>query len=103
MYTALLEGEGQGNFGFLITMALVFGVMYFFMIRPQNKKRKKQEEEGKNLKKGDRIVTIGGIHGKIYEIDEQTVVITVEDGAKLRLDKSAVSLDGTVQSEDEKK
>jgi preprotein translocase subunit YajC len=103
MYTALLEGEGQGNFGFLITMALVFGVMYFFMIRPQNKKRKKLEEERKNLKKGDRIVTIGGIHGKLIEIDEHTVVITVEDGAKIRLDRSAVSLDGTAQQEEDKK
>jgi preprotein translocase subunit YajC len=103
MNTVVLEGDGQGNFGFLITMALVFGVMYFFMIRPQNKKRKKQEEERKNLKKGDRVVTIGGIHGKLIEIDEHTVVITVEDGAKIRLDKTAVSLDGTAQSEDDKK
>lgn len=94
MEVAILEGE-QGNFGFLITMALVFGVMYFFMILPQKRKRKKLEQERANIKKGDKIISIGGIHGKVYEVDETTVLVTVEDGAKLRFDKTAITKDGS--------
>ncbi len=94
MKTVILEGEGN-NFGFLITMALVFAVMYFFMILPQKRKRKKLEEERANIKKGDKIISIGGIHGKIVEVDEHTVVVSVEDGTKLRFDKTAISKDGS--------
>jgi preprotein translocase subunit YajC len=94
MNTVILEGEGN-NFGFLITMALVFAVMYFFMILPQKRKRKKLEEERANIKKGDKIISIGGIHGKIVEVDEHTVVVSVEDGTKLRFDKTAITKDGS--------
>ena len=76
-------------------MALVFAVMYFFMILPQKRKRKKLEEERANIKKGDKIISIGGIHGKIVEVDEHTVVVSVEDGTKLRFDKTAITKDGS--------
>ncbi len=74
----------------LIMIVLMIGVFYFFMIRPQMKKQKELKKFREGLKAGDKIVTIGGIHGKILEIADTTVLIQSE-GTKLRLEKSAVS------------
>jgi preprotein translocase subunit YajC len=65
-------------------------VFYFFLIRPQQKKQKELKSFRENLKQGDKVVTIGGIHGKILEITDTTVLINSE-GTKLRIEKSAVS------------
>ncbi len=93
-----LEGSNPGdvltNIFFIVAMIAVF---YFFMIRPQNKKRKKLEEMRTNLKKGDHVLTIGGIHGKVAEVKETTIVLQVEGGIKLKVEKSAVSLDSSTQ------
>ena len=64
-----------------------------FMIRPQVKKSKDQKKFNEALKKGDRVVTIGGIHGKVGEVKEATVTIEVEGGVKLKVEKTAVSMD----------
>jgi len=85
----LLQAAGTGMSS-LIMFGMIFAVMYFFMIRPQIKKQKKEREYRSALKKGDKVVTIGGIHGKILEVAESTIVISVESG-KLRMDKAAVS------------
>lgn len=69
----------------------IIGVFYFFMIRPQQKKAKEQKELINNLKKGDSVVTIGGIHAKVYAVEETTVVLELDKGVKLTLEKSAVS------------
>ena len=74
----------------LVMIVLMIGVFYFFMIRPQMKKQKELKKFREGLKAGDKIVTIGGIHGKILEITDTTVLIQSE-GTKLRLEKSAVS------------
>ncbi len=79
----------QGG-GSLIMMLLVFVIMYFFMIRPQAKKQKDLKKLRENLKPGDKIVTIGGVHGKILEISDSTILLSSE-GTKLRFDKSAIS------------
>lgn len=78
------------NMVFFGALALVF---YFFIIRPQQKKAKKQKEFRKSLAKGDKVVTIGGIHGKIKDINETTIMLEADGGAKMRVEKSAVSLD----------
>lgn len=65
-------------------------VFYFFMIRPQMKKQKELKKFREGLSVGDKVVTIGGIHGKVLEVAESTILISVETG-KLRIDKSAVS------------
>jgi len=65
-------------------------VFYFFMIRPNLKKQKEQKNFRANLKQGDKIVTIGGIHGKILEVTDTTVLINSE-GTKIRMEKSAIS------------
>ena len=63
------------------------------MIRPQLKKTKEEKKFRETINKGDKIVTIGGIHGKIHEVQETTLIIEVEGGHKLKIEKSAVSMD----------
>ena len=70
-------------------------IFYFFMIRPQVKKAKDLKKMIEGLKKGDKIVTTAGIHGRIADMNETTFLIEVEGGTKIRFDKSAVSLDAT--------
>lgn len=89
------EGQEGGNSSFLIMMALLFVVMYFFMIRPNVKRNKEQQKYRENLKKGDRIVTTGGIHGRISEMKDTTVVIETEGGGKLRIEKSGISMEAS--------
>ena len=74
----------------IIMLVLILVVFYFFMIRPQMKKQKELKKFREGLKNGDKVVTIGGIHGKILEVAESTVLISTE-GGKLRVHKSAVS------------
>jgi len=83
--------------GTLIMMGAVILVMYFTMLRPQNKKRKALQEYRENIQKGDKVVTIGGIHGKVAEIKEMSVIITTEGGGKLEVEKNAVSMDASTQ------
>lgn len=79
--------EGGSN---LIMLLLILGVFYFFMIRPQMKRQKELRKFRENLAQGDKVVTIGGIHGKILEVSDTTVLIAVE-GSKLRVEKTAIS------------
>lgn len=74
----------------LLMFGLILVVFYFFMIRPQMKKQKELKAFRENMSVGDKIVTIGGIHGKVLEVAESTILISTE-GGKLRLDKTAVS------------
>jgi preprotein translocase subunit YajC len=94
MLTVLLQAKGFDP-SLLVTMGAAFLVMYFFMIRPQQKKQSEQKKFLAELKKGDQIVTIGGLHGKIYEIDELTMMLEVDRGMRLKFDRSAVSMEAT--------
>lgn len=94
MFTILLAAGGS-NLSFLIVMGAVFVVMYFFMVRPQQKKQKDQKKFIDELKKGDQVITVGGMHGKIYDLDELTLTLEVDRGTKLKFDRSSVSLDAT--------
>jgi preprotein translocase subunit YajC len=76
-------------------IALIIVVFYFFMIRPQMKKAKDQKKFVDELKKGDKVVTTAGIHGKIVDMNDTTFVLEVEGGTKIRFDKAAVSLDAS--------
>ena len=75
----------------LLFFGLIFVVMYFFMIRPQVKKQKKENKFRSELSKGDQIITIGGIHGKIIELKENSVIIE-NYGVKMKIEKSAISM-----------
>ena len=76
-------------------MVLMFGILYFFMIRPQQKKAKDQKKFAEEIKKGDYVVTIGGVHGRIAEIEDDTIIVEVERGARIKFSKSAVSMEST--------
>ncbi|RMG19045.1 MAG: preprotein translocase subunit YajC [Bacteroidetes bacterium] len=76
-----------GQFIFLIGILAVF---YFFMIRPQQKRAKADRIFRENLKKGDKVMTIGGIYGKVVSIDDQSVLLQVDDNVKIRIDKTAL-------------
>ena len=76
-------------------MVLMFGILYFFMIRPQQKKAKDQKKFAEEIKKGDYVVTIGGLHGRIAEMEDDTIIVEVERGARIRFSKSAVSMEST--------
>ena len=68
----------------------IFFVFWFFILRPKINAQKKEEEFRKKIKKGDRIITIGGIHGTIIGVQETTVLLTVEGGAKFKIEKTAI-------------
>ena len=100
----LMAGGGQsGGLGQFIPLVLIIVVFYFFMIRPQLKKSKDQKKFRENIAKGDKIVTIGGIHGKIVDVQDTTFIIEVEGGHKLKIEKSAVSMDSTTMIGSEQK
>ena len=95
--------QGGSSMTFLIMMVAIFVIMWFFMIRPQQKKQKQMQDFRESLKRGDHIVTIGGIHGKIVDIQENTFTIEVEDGVKIKIDKAAVAVDpNQVKNKDKK-
>ena len=80
-----MQGGGQ-----VIMLVMILVVFYFFMIRPQMKKQKELKKFRESLKTGDRVVTIGGIHGKILEVADSTILVSTE-GTKIRFDKSAIA------------
>jgi len=89
------QGGEQGNpYQGIIMMVLIIGVFYFFFIRPQQKKAKEAVKMREALKKGDKIVTVGGIHGKIIEVADTTFTIEVEGQGRLKINKDAVSPTG---------
>ncbi len=84
-----LAGTPFGDSNFLL-LALVFVVFYFFMIRPQMKKQKEEKKYRESVEKGSQIITIGGIHGKILSVQDSTVILEVEGGHRLKIEKSAI-------------
>lgn len=87
------EAEGETSiWPMLIFVVLLFGLMYFVMIRPQRKKQKAHQQLIEDLKRGDRVVTAGGIYGTIENISEDSLIMKVESGATMRVAKGSVSL-----------
>ena len=85
--------EGQSPYGNLLMLGAIVVVLYFFMIRPQMKRQKDLKKFRDELKKGDKIVTTGGIYGKIVELHETTLIMEVEGQSRLKIDKVAVIKD----------
>ena len=98
MQTLLLQAGQDGG---LMPQLLMFGaiilVFYFFMIRPQQKKAKDQKKFREELTKGMFVVTIGGLHGKLVAVEDDTVVVEVDKGVRLTFDKSAISTEATAK------
>ncbi|MBJ6362951.1 preprotein translocase subunit YajC [Paenibacillus sp. GCM10012307] len=84
-------GQGSGIWGMLLPFILMFAVFYFLLIRPQQKKQKSRNFMLNQLKKGDKVVTIGGLHGTIQEITDDIVVLRVNDATKLTFDRSSIN------------
>lgn len=79
----------------LIFMGAIIAVFYFFMIRPQQKKAKDQKKFIDEVKKGDDVVTIGGAHGRVAEIEGDTFILEIERGGRIKYSKSAISMEST--------
>ena len=94
--TILLQAAGGlGNLSSLVPMVLIIIVFYFFMIRPQMKKQKDQKKYVDELKKGDKVITTSGIHGKVADVGETTFLIEIDNGVKVKFDKSSISLEAS--------
>jgi len=100
-FISFLDGTAIGTAGsasssaqFISTVVpfvLIIGIFYFFLIRPQNKKQKETEKMINALKKGDKVVTIGGIHGVVSSTKEKTVIVKVDDNCKIEFSRSAIA------------
>jgi preprotein translocase subunit YajC len=86
------EGEGGFDWTIIVFLVLIFALFYFLMIRPQRRKQKQQQQMMGELKRGDRVITAGGIYGQIESLSEDSVVIKVESGATMRVAKGSVAL-----------
>ena len=84
-------GEGAGGFTGFIPLILMFVIFYFLLIRPQQKKTKEHRQMISNLKKGDRIITSGGIHGRITGMDESTLTVEIADKVRVKVARGNVS------------
>ena len=90
------NGQAAGSsMGFLLMIVLIFVVMWLFMIRPQQKKQKEVEKFRQGLKKGDKVVTIGGLYGTVVEVKENTLLLEVDQNVKIKVDKASVVKDFT--------
>ena len=87
------QQEGESQWSGFIMIGLVIVVFYFFIIRPQAKRQKELTNYRKNLAKGDKVVTTGGIYGKISEVKDDYIMVDAGEGVKLKIDKNAVVKD----------
>ena len=87
--------QNGGGWGFWIMMILIFVVFYFFMIRPQSKKQKELQKQREAMKKGDKVVTAGGIYGEIKEVQERAFIITVAKDVTIKVSKESVYADAS--------
>jgi preprotein translocase subunit YajC len=99
MLNVLLQGSPAGgggmNMSFILMMVAMIAIFYFFMIRPQQKRQKEIQKAREAMKAGDKVIIAGGIHGRIKEIDDTTMLIEVTDGVRIRVDKASVFASST--------
>ena len=99
MYLVILQTEAAapagigGNYSFILMMVAIFAVMYFLMIRPQQKRQKELRAFQSSLQKGNKVVISGGIYGTVVEIKETSVLVEVDNNVKLRVDKGSIVRD----------
>ena len=98
--TAAAEGNGWGNIIFIVALVAIF---YFFMIRPQSKRQKEIKKFRDSLKQGDKVITAGGIHGKIKNVKENTVTLEIADGMNITVEKTSIYATAPEESEQPQK
>ncbi|WP_425636365.1 preprotein translocase subunit YajC [Algoriphagus yeomjeoni] len=105
MISTVLAQAAAGSSG-ILGQVFLFGsiilIMYFFMIRPQQKKQKESKKFIEEIKKGDEVVTIGGLHGKVSSVEGDAVMLELDRGLKVKVEKSAISLDFSKKTETKK-
>ena len=108
-FVPLLQASGATSSQSLLSVVpfvLIIAIFYFFIIRPQNKKQKETQKMIDALKKGDKVVTIGGIHGLVSQTKEKTVILKLDEGVKVEFNRSAIAgvvSDTPASSKSEKK
>ncbi len=95
MYSILAQAQASNPIYQFVIFGGIILVFYFFMIRPQQKKAKDAKKFTEEIKKGDHVVTIGGAHGYVAEMEGDTFILEVEKGGRIRFNKSAISLEAT--------
>lgn len=95
MNVVFAQAQSQSPIPSLVLMGAIVVIFYFFMIRPQQKKTKDQKKFQDELKVGDKVVTLGGAHGRVAEIEDDTVVLEVERGGRIRYSRSAISMESS--------
>lgn len=94
---------GIQGFGMFLPLILIFGIFYLMIVRPQQKQAKKRQQMIKALKKGDEVVTVGGIHGRIFGVADEILTVEIADNCKVKMDRSGVqSLKGAGESNGKK-
>jgi len=89
LQTAAAAG-GASNYTGILMMVLIFVVFYFFMIRPQSKRQKEIKKQREAMQVGDKVVTSGGIYGKVKEIKETTIIVEIAENVRIKIDKNSV-------------
>jgi preprotein translocase subunit YajC len=89
-------GQGQGGFGAFVPLILMFVIFYFLLIRPQQKKSKEHKAMIESLKKGDRVITTGGLHGRITGMTDATLTVEIADKVRVKVNRGNVA--GTLQA-----
>jgi preprotein translocase subunit YajC len=85
------EGQGGNPMGLVVMIIAIFAVMYFLMIRPQQRQKKQQQDMLSKISKGDKIVTAGGLHGTVVGVKDTTVIVKVADNVKMEFNRSSIS------------
>ncbi|CAN5408790.1 preprotein translocase subunit YajC [soil metagenome] len=91
----LLQSQSGGGMMQVVFLVAIIVVFYFFMIRPQMRKQKAEQSFRTTLEKGAKIVTIGGVHGRIVEVAEKTFLVEVDSNVRMRIEKTAISAEAT--------
>ena len=85
------QGGGGSMFSTIIMFALIILIFYFMILRPQQKRQKERQKMLGSVQKGDKIITVGGVHGTVVGMEEKTVLVQISDNVKVKLEKSAIS------------
>lgn len=85
------EGSGGSAYGNIIFLVAIIAVFYFLIIRPQQKRQKERDHMITALKKGDKVITSGGVHGNIVGMDDKTVLVQIADNVKVKMDRTAIT------------
>ena len=97
LLTVTLAAQGGADYSFLIMMVAIFAIMYFFMIRPQNKKQKEIANFRKNLEVGQSVITAGGIYGEVKELEDNAVIVEIAPSVKIKVDRNSIYADAQAQ------